>query len=212
MLRTTLPSRTDWRNARLVVEAEAEFQRGAPDEFLAREARHRDEGVVHVHEALRLERLDRLRDGAVLESLRKALLGQRVFRIGPLEVAMSARRPSTQVRRAASSACRVTSHFFVSACASCRTSDVVERLLQQHEIVADAEPLRHRLPRVVRERRADDDLQRGIVLPEPLDGLDAVPARRHPHIHERQRVRLARQRSPAALSPAPPGLGMRNRS
>ena len=69
--------------------------------------------------------------------------------------------------------------------------DVVERFFEQQEIVAHAEPLRHRVPRIIGEGGADDDLDRRVFFPKLLDRLHAIPSRRHPHVHERQRVRLA---------------------
>src|SRR6202140_1491677 len=45
-------------------------------------------------------------------------------------------------------------------------------------------------PVVVRMRRANDNLDVRVELPQALNGLQAVPARRHAHIDECHRVRL----------------------
>jgi hypothetical protein len=66
--------------------------------------------------------------------------------------------------------------------------DVVEGFLEDHEFVGLAEFLAHLIPRVIRVRGADDDLDLGIDLPDARGGFDAVPARRHPDVHERHRV------------------------
>ena len=66
--------------------------------------------------------------------------------------------------------------------------DRVERLLDDQERVALAQPRPQVLPRVVRVGRADDHLQERIGSPDLLDGLDPVPAGRHAHVDERERV------------------------
>jgi hypothetical protein len=63
----------------------------------------------------------------------------------------------------------------------------VERLLQDEQRLARPEPGAQVAPRVVGVRRADHDLEIGVDLPEPLDGLEAVPAGRHAHVDERER-------------------------
>ncbi|KDB50728.1 hypothetical protein X805_37150 [Sphaerotilus natans subsp. natans DSM 6575] len=66
--------------------------------------------------------------------------------------------------------------------------DGVEGLLQDQQPVAHVQPREHLLPGVVGIGGADDDLQPRVFLPQPLDGLDAIPARRHAHVDEGHRV------------------------
>ena len=66
--------------------------------------------------------------------------------------------------------------------------DVVERFFEDHEFVGLAEFFPHLIPRVIRVRGADHDLHLGIDLPDARGGFDAIPARRHPDVHERHRV------------------------
>jgi hypothetical protein len=61
-------------------------------------------------------------------------------------------------------------------------------LVEQDEIAGVAELLEQGSPRVVGVAGADDDLQPRIDCPELADGLDAVPARRHAHVDERDRI------------------------
>jgi hypothetical protein len=65
----------------------------------------------------------------------------------------------------------------------------VERLAEQQQAIAHPELLQDVLPRVVRISRADDALQVWRELPDTLDGLNAVPARRHAHVDECDRKR-----------------------
>ena len=76
----------------------------------------------------------------------------------------------------------------------------VERLLQDQQPIAGAEPAQDVLPRIVGVRRADDDLDLGIGGPQVGDGLDAVPAGRHAHVDERDRVALAAPEAVAHLA------------
>ena len=68
--------------------------------------------------------------------------------------------------------------------------DVAEGFLEDHETIGRAQLLDDLVPRVVGEGGANHHLQVGIDLPEPRDGLDAIPARRHLHIDKGQRIRL----------------------
>ena len=68
--------------------------------------------------------------------------------------------------------------------------DRLERLLDHQQLVGMIEARYHLRPVVVRVRRADDHLHVRVDLPQALNGLEAVPARRHAHIDERHRVRL----------------------
>jgi hypothetical protein len=60
----------------------------------------------------------------------------------------------------------------------------VERLLEEQQPVRGAEPLLQLVPRVVRIGGTEHDLDGAVDLPDLLDGLHAVPARRHPHVDE----------------------------
>ena len=62
--------------------------------------------------------------------------------------------------------------------------DVVEGLAQNHEAVACSQGCDNLLPRVVGIGRAKDNLERGLNLPEMLDGFYAIPAWVHAHVHE----------------------------
>ena len=67
--------------------------------------------------------------------------------------------------------------------------DAVERFLEDYQPVGLAQLGDNLLPRVIGIRRANDDLDRGVDCPNPRDRFHAIPARRHPHIHESHRVR-----------------------
>jgi hypothetical protein len=70
--------------------------------------------------------------------------------------------------------------------------DGIERLLEDQQVLGVlTEPRDDLGPRVIGVRRADDDLQLRGLLPHALDRLEAVPAGRHVHVDERQRVRPA---------------------
>ena len=45
------------------------------------------------------------------------------------------------------------------------------------------------LPGIIRVGGADDHLKVGIFRPDMFDRLDAIPTRRHTHVHEREGVR-----------------------
>jgi len=64
----------------------------------------------------------------------------------------------------------------------------LKRLLEDEQVVGVAQPARHVIPRIVRVGRADDRLEFGRTLPDAFQRFDAVPARRHAHIHEGQRI------------------------
>ena len=84
--------------------------------------------------------------------------------------------------------------------------DGVERLLQDQHAIRLAERLRHLLPAVVGIRGADHDADVGILLQQPRRRLNAVDARRHSHVDEYQRVRLAvraRAHAPSRWLPRP---------
>ncbi|MCX5650006.1 MAG: hypothetical protein NTU45_01240 [Planctomycetota bacterium] len=66
----------------------------------------------------------------------------------------------------------------------------VDGLAQQQELRGSPEFLRDAGPRIRGALGRDHDLELGIDLPEPLDRLDAVPAARHAHVDDRDRVRL----------------------
>ncbi|MNZ91300.1 hypothetical protein D3C78_1102790 [compost metagenome] len=67
----------------------------------------------------------------------------------------------------------------------------VEGFLEDQQLIVELDPFGHGFPGVVRERRAQGDLQARVGLPQRLDGLQAVPARRHTHVGEHQRIGLA---------------------
>ena len=69
--------------------------------------------------------------------------------------------------------------------------DRVERLLDDEQPVALAEARADLAPAIVRVRRAHDDLERRIDRVQPLDRLEPVDPRRHAHVDERDRERLA---------------------
>ena len=62
--------------------------------------------------------------------------------------------------------------------------NVVERFFEYEHLIRVAEGFGDLIPRVVRIRRADDDLQIGEFLPYTRDRLNPVPSRRHSHIDE----------------------------
>jgi hypothetical protein len=66
--------------------------------------------------------------------------------------------------------------------------DGVEGFLEDQQAIGEAELGRDLLPGVVGVSGADDDLEIRIDGPEALDGLKAVPAGGHAHVHERDRV------------------------
>ena len=68
--------------------------------------------------------------------------------------------------------------------------DRLERLLDHQQLVGMIQTRYHLRPVVVRVRRADDHLHVRVDLPQALNGLQAVPTRRHAHIDERHRVGL----------------------
>ena len=67
--------------------------------------------------------------------------------------------------------------------------DVVERLLQNEEMIGPSEAGDNVLPGVVGVRRTEHDQDFWIGLPDALDRFHAVPARRHANIDERQGIR-----------------------
>src|SRR5437016_9811220 len=66
--------------------------------------------------------------------------------------------------------------------------DRLEGLLDHDELVGVPEPREELQPVVVGVGGADDDLYVRIDLPQVLDGLQPIPARGHPHVHESDRV------------------------
>jgi hypothetical protein len=70
--------------------------------------------------------------------------------------------------------------------------DVVEWLLEDDQAIGMAQFFHHVVPGIVRMGRADDHLQVWIDFPQFGSGLDPVPARSHPHVHESQGVGLTR--------------------
>ncbi len=67
----------------------------------------------------------------------------------------------------------------------------VERLLQIQQMIGHSDPLENVLDLVVGVRRAEHDFHVRRRLPDLLRGHDAVPAGRHPDIHEHQQVGIA---------------------
>jgi hypothetical protein len=67
----------------------------------------------------------------------------------------------------------------------------VKRFLENHQPVGAAQLARNVVPRIVRIGRAQNDLDVRVHLPNPGDGLDAIPAGRHPHIDKRHGKRFA---------------------
>lgn len=65
----------------------------------------------------------------------------------------------------------------------------LEGLVEDEQPLADAQPLHHLLPGVIRVRRAEDDLEVRVLPPEALGGLHAVHSRRHADVDEGQGVR-----------------------
>ncbi len=63
-------------------------------------------------------------------------------------------------------------------------------LAQHQQLVRMIQPLDHFRPVVVGVRGADHDLHVGIDFPQLLDGLQAIPARRHAHVDEGHGVGL----------------------
>ncbi len=64
----------------------------------------------------------------------------------------------------------------------------VERLLEQQQSIDRPELAQDVFPRIVRVGGADDDLERGIRLPQLFHRLHAIPAGRHAHVDEGQRI------------------------
>ncbi|MNR00138.1 hypothetical protein D3C85_1159000 [compost metagenome] len=60
----------------------------------------------------------------------------------------------------------------------------VEGLFQDQQLVAELDVLGQFVPGVVRERRAQGNLQVRVGLPQCLDGFQAIPARGHAHVGE----------------------------
>ena len=69
--------------------------------------------------------------------------------------------------------------------------DRLEGLLDHDELVGVPEPREELQPVVVGVGGADDDLHVRIDHPQVLDGLQPIPARGHPHVHESDRVGTA---------------------
>jgi len=69
--------------------------------------------------------------------------------------------------------------------------DVVERFFEHDQIGGVPQFVSHLLPGIVRIGGADDDLDFRTAFPKMTDGLHTIPSGRHPHIHKRQRVRIA---------------------
>ncbi len=69
--------------------------------------------------------------------------------------------------------------------------DGLRRLAQHQQLIGMIESLDHFRPVIVGVRRADHDLHVGIDPPKLLDGLQAIPARRHPHVDEGHGIRSA---------------------
>ncbi len=70
--------------------------------------------------------------------------------------------------------------------------DGIEGLLEYQHAVGVSEGAHHILGAVVGVRRADHDADIGVALEQPHRGLDAVDARRHAHVDERERIGPAR--------------------
>ena len=70
--------------------------------------------------------------------------------------------------------------------------DLVEGLFENEQLIGMSQFVRHLGPRVIGKRRADDNLQLGIHLPNPGCSLDSIPAGWHPDIHKRNRIRSSR--------------------
>jgi hypothetical protein len=69
--------------------------------------------------------------------------------------------------------------------------DIVERFLEHQQAVGLPDFRANFLPRIVGIRGADDDLHIRIDFPDLRDRFNAIPAGRHSHIHECQRIRPA---------------------
>ena len=170
-------------------DSERKFDRCVADEALAGEAGHRGEGDVDIDEAALRQRLDGEGDGAGEKGCGKARLGAAQFgirefhgggalldhQIEHLDAKVRLLRDDPLLRQRVGE----LEHL-----------DVVEGLLEDHEVFVHAEARAHFLPRVIGIGGANDDLQGGIDVPQLLDRLDAVPTRGHAHIDERKRVGL----------------------
>ncbi|HEX9782562.1 MAG TPA: hypothetical protein VGA56_07500 [Opitutaceae bacterium] len=66
--------------------------------------------------------------------------------------------------------------------------DLIKWLLDHHPSITGGQGPLDLAPTPVGKGGADHDLQRCVDLPELLDGREPVPARRHAHVDERQRV------------------------
>ncbi|MNF81601.1 hypothetical protein D3C84_638800 [compost metagenome] len=64
----------------------------------------------------------------------------------------------------------------------------VEGLFQHQHLVAELQSFGHGFPGVIRKSGAQRDFQVRVGLPHLLDGFQAVPARRHAHVGEHQRI------------------------
>ena len=134
-----------FQKARLVVQAQPEFERRVAGDFLAREAGHREKGVIHVHKPLRRERLDGLRNRAVAKCLRKAFLGKRDLGACGFQLGGPLRHHLLEFAQPPRG---LPGHepFFRQRVRNLQHLHVVERLLQQHQVLAHAELLGHRFP------------------------------------------------------------------
>ncbi|MNF74838.1 hypothetical protein D3C84_568810 [compost metagenome] len=67
--------------------------------------------------------------------------------------------------------------------------DGIERFLENQQAVAEFQALVDVVPGIVGIGGAERHLQLRIDLPQPFDGFQAVPARRHAHVDEGHRIR-----------------------
>src|SRR6185312_3501112 len=126
---------------------------------------------------------DRERNGAGLECLREALFARVQFR-GAL-THHTIQVVHAQFRLAAEGP------FLRKRVRHLQNFHRFKRLFENQQIISLPEPLGHLIPRIIRIRRANHRLQFRRGAPDIFQRFNAVPARRHPHVHERQHVRIA---------------------
>src|SRR5712671_1683290 len=69
--------------------------------------------------------------------------------------------------------------------------DGLERFLQDQELIRMTESFDDITPVVIRMGRANDYLEVAVYGPETFDGLETVPAWRHPHVYKGHGIRSA---------------------